>query len=158
MRYFNQRIKGRRHGFECATKDQMDSYFKFAFVRNPWDRVHSWYRNVMRDELHRKELSIAPDLSFAEFVQKHLDVWALRPQLSWLTDENGDIAVDYIGKFETLEEDYRIICEKVGKPTESLPRTLHYDAVSYRDVYDSTSEALVAEKYAEEIERLSYLF
>jgi len=41
---------------------------------------------------------------------------------------------------------------------ERLPRTLHYGTVSYREAYDSTSKMLVAEKYAEEIERLEYSF
>jgi len=158
LRFFNQRIKGRMHGFEFVTKDQMDTYFKFAFVRNPWDRVYSWYRNVMRDELHQKELSISGDSSFPEFVQNHLDVWALKPQLSWITDEKGEIAIDYIGKFETLEDDYRFICEKVGKPAEELPKALHYGTASYREAYDSSTKALVAEKYAEEIQHLGYSF
>lgn len=157
-KYINQRIKARIHGFDGVTSDQMDTYFKFAFVRNPWGRVHSWYRNVMRDEQHRKELSIPADISFPDFVSNHLDVWALRSQLSWVVNEKGDIAVDYIGRFESLEDDYRTICAKVGKPADSLPKMLYHDTVSYRNAYDSASKVLVAEKYAEEISRLGYLF
>jgi len=37
------------------------------------------------------------------------------------------------------EDDYRFICEKLGKPAEGLPRALHYGRVFYREAYDSTS-------------------
>ncbi len=146
------------HGFDFVTLEQMDTYFKFAFVRNPWDRVYSWYRNVMRDKLHQQELSIGGDSSFQEFVRNCLDTWALRPQLSWITDETGEVAIDYVGKFETLEDDYRFICKRLGKPVKKLPMTLHYGAAPYQEVYDKYTKALVAEKYAEEIERFEYVF
>ena len=49
-----------------VSREQYHSYFKFALVRNPWGRVFSWYKNVMRDAKHRKRLGVDDRCSFKE--------------------------------------------------------------------------------------------
>jgi hypothetical protein len=75
------------------------SYYKFTVVRNPWARVFSWYKNVLRSDLHRVRYHVAEDCSFEEFLENHLDCWELEPQLYWLTDYGGTIPLDYICRF-----------------------------------------------------------
>jgi sulfotransferase famil protein len=46
------------NNFNIVTQSQYDKYFKFCFVGNPWSRAFSWYRNVIRDEIHRALMGI----------------------------------------------------------------------------------------------------
>ena len=158
LRYINQRYQGYAKGFQFLSKQQWDSYFKFAFVRNPWDRVYSWYRNVMRDEVHQKMLQVSKDCDFRQFVANHLEIWALRPQWSWIVDENDAMVVDYVGKFEALEADFEFVCRQIGMTDVALPKALHYGASMYKDAYDDASKTLVAKKYAKEIDYFEYSF
>ena len=156
--YINQRYQGVRQGMDFVSMSQFDSYFKFCFVRNPWDRAYSWYRNVVRDPLHQLELGISEDITFSDFVTNHSNQWALRPQIDWIVDANGNVAVDYVGKFESLENDYKVICERLGIEDSNLPMTLDSGKSSYMDAYDNVLKKWVAKRYQKEIELFNYRF
>ena len=65
------------------TKEQYESYFKFTFIRNPWERAYSWYKNVMRDENHKRSHNIISQIPFNEFLQLYAGKGLLKPiQLS----------------------------------------------------------------------------
>lgn len=61
--------------------EQMSDYFKFTVVRNPWHRVYSWYKNVLREELHLKRFKVESNIDFVTFLHKSLGKWELRSQL-----------------------------------------------------------------------------
>jgi len=119
------------------TKD----YFKFAFVRNPWDRAVSYYfwKNT--------------EMSFSDFVVS--DDFDLLGQCDYLYDK-----MDFIGRFENLQNDFDIICEEVGAPKKQLIKI--NVSVSkhkhYAEYYDEETKQIVAEKYAEDIEYFGYKF
>lgn len=158
LKFLNQRYKALRDGVPSITNNQFNEYFKFAFVRNPWDRAYSWYRNVLRDEFHLQELNIKPDISFREFLVNHVEQWALRPQLDWLVDENGDVAVDFVGRFENLDHDFSVICSKIGIQTTPLPNILNSGASRYIEAYDTETQELIYQRYKAEIELFGYSF
>ena len=141
-----------RHG-PRATKHQFETYLKFTVVRNPWARVYSWYRNVMRDPHH----GVLP-CSFDVFLREHGDNWALRPQLYWITDFDGSIPLDVIARFETLAEDLDQVFDRLGFEDRSLPHLLGSGQSDYRSAYSDESARLVAERYQDEIERFGYSF
>ena len=127
------------------------SYFKFAFDRNPWDRQVSFYHHRYRNE---KE---AP--SFSAFMHKdararidNYDIYSI----------DGHVAVDFVGRYETLAEDLKIALDRVGLCLEAeLPRaktTFRRSSLPYRDYYDDDTRAIVARWYAREIELLDYKF
>ena len=157
-RYASQRLRGRSRGFEFITSTEYDRFFKFAVVRNPWDRVYSWYRNVVRDPFHQKELGISADCSFADFVKNHLDCWALNEQIDWLVDESGNIALDYVGKFEALQETFVHICKVLGIENQVLPKVLDSGTSDFRSAYTDDIREIVAARYAKEIELFNYEF
>jgi hypothetical protein len=127
------------------------SYFKFAFDRNPWDRQVSFYHHRYRNE---KEPP-----SFAAFM--HEDDRARLDNFDIYSIE-GDVAVDFIGRFETLGEDLKIALERVGLCLcTEMPRAktnFRPTALPYRDYYDDDTRAMVARWYAREIELLDYQF
>ena len=127
------------------------SYFKFAFERNPWDRQVSLYYHRYREENDR------PD--FATFIHKdkkaHINNFGVY-------SIDGNLAVDFLGRFETLEKDLRFALEHVGLSTaEALPDAktrFRPGSVPYRDHYDEETRNIVADWYASEIKLLGYEF
>ena len=148
--------EGRR---EAVGNRLFRSYFKFGFVRNPWDRAVSLYERgeglVLRDRM-----------SFPEFIEwmKFSSSTCVHPvphrnQLDWFVDPHGNVVVDFIGRFESLAEDWRLICEKTGI-RESLPhlnqnprRKRHYT-----EYYDDRTRDIIAERFQVDIEYFGYAF
>lgn len=141
-----------------VTKEQYESYFKFAIVRNPWTRVYSWYKNVQRDELTRKELKIPSQLAFYNFLKLYINKDILRPQTFWLKNFKGAIDLDYIGRFENLSNDFEIICDLMKIEPIILPHELKGTDEGYQDAYDDNSINLIRSFYKEEIELFNYSF
>jgi hypothetical protein len=126
-------------------------YFKFAFDRNPWDRQVSFYHHRYRRE--------ASPPSFAQFM--HGDSRA-RINNYEIYSIGGDVAVDFVGRFEHLEEDLAHALAQVdARLDEALPRAKAItgrNAAPYRAYYDDDTRALVADWYKPEIELLDYSF
>jgi Sulfotransferase family len=127
------------------------SYFKFAFERNPWDRQVSWYH-------HRYRRKDTPP-PFAAFIQSDRRARINNYEIYSI---DGAPAVDFLGRFETLEQDLRHALGQVGvKLDKDLPRaktTFRSNAVPYRDYYDSDTIAIVGGWYQREIDLLGYAF
>lgn len=143
---------------ETVSTEQYRNYFKFSFVRNPWDRAFSWYKNVMRDQVHKNSLGIEADISFKDFLYKFSGTGMLRPQTYWLKSFDGKLHLDFIGKFEQLEEDFETVKEALGIPAINLPHKIKGKKTEIRDLYDDESIAIVSRVYAEEIELFNYSF
>lgn len=141
-----------------VNQQQFDSYFKFAFVRNPWSRVVSWYKNVLRDPLHQKEHGVKSDCTFDQFLKNHSKQWALRSQLFWLKNSRGEIGVDFVGRFERLEQDFSHISRIIGFNDLALPKILDGNIGDYANYYNHETKNIVQKLYAEEIEVLKYSF
>ena len=141
-----------------VTKQQYNSYFKFTFVRNPWARAFSWYQNVIRDEFHKKQLGIKNKILFSDFLILHAGKRMLRPQLYWITDFKGRIPMDYIGRFENLQQDFQFICDKMNLNQITLPHKVKGSTIHYKDYYDEKSINIIHEIYREEIELFNYSF
>ena len=156
--YVKQRSFAKKHGFPIPTKSEMESFYKFSIVRNPWDRVFSWYRNVIRDPIHRQYFNIAENCTFEEFAESQLDDWILDPQLDWLRDSRGRIIMDYIGLFEDLPAAFAKVRREIGIDELQLHSLLRSKPVDYREHYSKSLRKRVAEKYAEEIEMFDYAF
>ena len=144
-----------------------NSYFKFSFVRNPWDRVVSWHkyqikfvkkfeRGKMRKEdivyyNYYKELS---KLSFKDWLKNMI----LHSFHDFFICNSNNICLDYIGRFENLQEDFDIICDKIGIPHQKLPHENKSKHKNYTEYYDDETRSIVAEKYAKDIKYLNYKF
>ena len=83
---------------------------------------------------------------------------SLRPQLHWITDKNGEVNLDFIGRFETLNDDFAYVCKQIGVSEIELPHKLDGGKANYREAYDSELREYVGKIYAEEIEMFGYRF
>jgi hypothetical protein len=157
IRYKYRSTKNPRNKL-TVTADQYNSYYKFTFIRNPWARAYSWYTNVMRDDIHKRQLKITRHLSLEEFLRLYAGKGLLRPQTYWIKDFKGSIPLDYIGRFETLTEDFQKVCTVLGLSQITLPHKTKGSGEDYRRGYNQDSIDIVATVYKEEIEMFGYSF
>ncbi len=163
------------------SQDLFDQYFKFAFVRNPWSRLVSIYKYLgFSDKVDFKSFLFG-DFKDNIFSEKH---WLVRPQTDFIYSENGSLLIDYVGRFENLQEDFDLIAKKIGMPSSELPHindskpsnTPHRSKarkivkevffsrgskaipsyVRWQDYYDNESVDLVTRLYERDIDLLGY--
>lgn len=95
--------------YQYLSQDLFDEYFKFSIVRDPWDRAVSIYKYSEYNMPFKKFLF--------DVLAKRLwadDYWFVGPQHEFICDESGEVGVDYVGRFETLERDFSEISGIIG--------------------------------------------
>lgn len=97
---------------------RFDSYFKFGFVRDPWDLQVSLYTFMLKLEKHNQHRLIKNMRNFDEYIDWRVNK-DLRLQKTFFYD-NDTLLVDFVGKFENLSKDYSQICYKLNV-TGQLP-------------------------------------
>ncbi len=112
----------------------------------------------MDGEIHRKDLNIAGDLNFEEFLKRYIGIRALRKQTYWIESFDGTISLDFIGRFENLSEDFMKICELMNIEPINLPHELKGSGINYREKYSKTSKEIISKYYQKEIELFDYDF
>jgi hypothetical protein len=132
-----------------------DSFFKFSFVRNPWDWQVSLYHYILDHPENRGHAATKAMGSFREFVFSRED--SDFTQTGCLVDDSGRLLVDFVGKFEALEEDFGSVCRRIGISAR-LPHINKSERSDYRGYYDAETRDLTARLYAEDIERFGYTF
>lgn len=121
-----------------------EEYFSFAFVRNPWDRIMSAY--LYAERLGHKS-------TFKSFLKSNTFNDHRKTQSSFLNKN-----IDFIGRFENLQEDFNLICQKLGFESKKLPhenKTIHEH---YTKWYTDENKKLVQDRYSEDIEAFNYKF
>lgn len=152
---------------------KFESYFKFAFVRNPWDRILSAY-NFLRaggmtdaDRLWSQEhLSDVSD--FSTFVCNRLSSTAVLSHVHFLPQHwflcrpsSGRLLVDFVGRFERLQIDIRSVQQALQRSDFSeLPRLNRgvKEDRDYRDFYTRRAREVVADLYKKDLELFGYSF
>ena len=144
-----------------------DDYFKFTFVRNPWAKIVSLFFFARVKKAQRyvfNHLSLSPNCSFKDFVlaiksaRNHPHHPVLDSQVSFIYDIDDKECLDFIGRTENLQNDFDIICEKIGAPKKQLRKINVSKHKHYTEYYDEETKQIVAEKYAEDIEYFGYKF
>jgi hypothetical protein len=142
--------------------DVWNAYFKFAFVRNPWDRLVSWYHMCVQTPTANPFARYIKDNAptFDDFLKKTTTGMAertTRNQLDYVTDERGEIIVDFVGRYERLGDDFARIEDRLGFRAE-LPhvnRSAHED---YRKYYTDETRDIVSQRFAKDIRHFGYAF
>jgi hypothetical protein len=86
--------------------------------------------------------------------RKHI----FRNQIDYLVDENGTIIVDFIGRFERLQECFDEVCRRLGCTPVELPRINDSRHAAYTEYYTPAMAETVARHYARDIETFGYRF
>ena len=147
--------------------ENLTTYFKFGFARNPWDRAVSDYLWLIRDAEEISGIHAFYDyLTSRGFFSKMFENIGsmdyrgdhIIPQVDFLFDKNGNSLVDFIGKTEDFEQDVNIVCDKIGIPRREFPYEKRSARRHYNDYYNDDTRCIVAEKYAKDIEHFGYKF
>lgn len=155
--YYINNAKNHRNKY-TVTREQYNSYFKFSIVRNPWDRAVSWYKNVLNDEIHLKNHKVTKEISFKEFLLSFAGKGMLKPQICWLKSFNGSIPLNYIGRFENLQEVFQEISERLKLNDSSFPHKLKGSGDDYRKYFDNETNDIITDIYKEDIDLFNYKF
>jgi hypothetical protein len=135
-----------------------NAYFKFAFVRNPFDRFVSYCAFMLRggEVFQRQPREAMHHFLFREPPEQHV---LFQPQASVLLDEDGQtLLADHIGRVEDMQQSYDTICQRIGiapRPLDRVNGTRHAD---YRQYYDQALIDGVAARYARDLELFGYSF
>jgi chondroitin 4-sulfotransferase 11 len=173
LRKFGLKGEGHRtitsiHSAFKMTPQQVQQYFCFAVVRNPWDIVVSnyFYVRMKKNYWHSNDGTTKygphPDhkavskMSFGQFVraiqENKLKSRYFRTQQSYWLDGK----IDFIAKFERLQDDFDIICDKIGIAKQKLPIINASKHSNYSQYYNHNLQRIVADIYNKDIKRFGY--
>lgn len=128
--------------------DTFTAYRKYAFDRNPWDFLVSFY-------FFRRRKGEVANWDFDRFLHEY-------PVIpNWdLYTEDGRVIADRVFRFEELDDGLRTIAGETGLAFDALPRdkASYREQGGYRSFYTASSRDLVANRFARTIELLGYEF
>jgi len=130
-----------------------NSYFKFAFERNPFDKVVSDYNRRITHNNY--------DKSFKQYcLECSSGLMKFRNGFKLYSSKDGKIIVDFIGKYENLQDDFNFVCNKLNLSEIELKRknVSHKNNYNYRTYYDDESKRIVEEQYSKVIKLFNYKF
>jgi len=140
-----------------------DNYYKFAFVRNPWDWQVSMYHFILREPTHIKHELVKGFDNFDTYLNwvvetaKPYPKGATKLQSTALVDGEGEVLVDFVGRYESLAQEFKQVCERLEIDAE-LPHINRSNHRDYRSYYNAQTSQLVAEHFKTDIELFQYSF
>ena len=154
--------------YECTNPQKFRKYFKFTFVRNPYDRLFSAYTFLKKgglNELDRtwaqQHLSAYSD--FDSFVHgwvspENIQTWThFKPQHFWICDASLNLKVDFVGRFEQMDADVAVVQARLGMPVARLPKiNVTNRPRSAEEAYTAEMRAIVAQVYQTDFKLFAY--
>jgi chondroitin 4-sulfotransferase 11 len=162
-----------RHFIRRLRRGEYRKHFIFAFVRNPYDRLASCWRQKLATggqglaPRTEQKFGFRVGIGFSEFVEAVHEIpdeeadAHFRSQYVPLLRPNGRLIPHFLGRFENLAGDFATVAQKLGVELR-LPYLLASSAgranAPYQDLYDRKTERLVAERFAKDLELFGYGF
>ena len=143
-----------------VTPQQMDDMFIFTLVRNPWDRMVSYYHWLQTQTFQHDAVALAQTASFTDFAQSDLIINSFRktPAQHYMTDVSGTTRCNAYIRIEHFTKDAATLVDHLGFEL-TLDHVNRSDrAQDYRTYYCEGSRNAVAAACAVDIERFGYGF
>ena len=162
----DDKVYAKHAGPEFVDADKISKYFTLCFVRNPWDRLISMYKQFQKpinleNSIRKKHYIMSNKYKFIEYV-KNLDESFFQEHLqSKYYLHNGE-PLNFIGRFENLKEDFDTACTLIKIKQVDL---IHKNKSVYKsgrehytEYYDDEAKEIVVNGWAEDIEYFNYKF
>ena len=158
--------------YESELGSGIKSYFVFSVVRNPWDRMVSYWKYRQGKKQAPIDGKLSDFTDWINFVfsldlnnltnkvrKKNIPFFraAIDTQFNFLKNKQGCIGLDVI-KFENLQNDFNKICKKINIDQLSLPHKNKTKHKHYTEYYDDETREIVAKRYKKDIEIFNYSF
>ena len=155
---------------EYTEAQSENEFFAFTFVRNPWDRVVSAFHYLNeggnnpddREDYHKYLEQYDEDFDlFVKQAFQTKDIFGqlhFRPQFRWVTNGDNNLLVDFVGRYETLQDDFNQVCRIIGVEEKKLPVTNQSNHKQYRQYYNLETKNIIEEAYKEDIRLFDYQF
>ena len=175
------RVEGsQRLGYDHSMLSSVDAavyegYYVFCFVRNPFDRLVSWWNMMLHKGVHNdfSRYLLSGSSGFSAFLDRIEVIYEANPlerdanhpypksiafnQLDYVTGIDGHLAADFIGRFEYLETDFRRLSEEIGVHL-ALPHTNAFARRHYREYYTPVDVEKVRKLYKRDLDHFGYDF
>jgi len=149
---------------------EFERYFKFSFVRNPFDRLVSAFfhlNNLRATNKYGKkvynEYILKYNRDFNKFCISFVDnlninkVTHFQPQHHFLCDKNGNIIVDFIGKVEDFNRDFNFVKKQINY-SGFIGHRLKSKHKYYAHYYNDKTIEIVKKVYWQDLELFGYTF
>lgn len=161
---------------KAMVPEKWDEYFKFAFVRNPYTHAISFWRwnesvwslkaggeeSLTKEENNETFLEFLTDLKMrgGDALSPVKDDRSFLIPGSQIYTLNDELCVDFIGRFENLQDDIKKIHKRIGLPAPVLnfPHTKKNSPVDTRSMYCNEAKSLVEEIWAPVFKLFDYGF
>lgn len=149
-----------------------NEYFKFSFVRNPWDRLLSAYCFLKRGGMNPfdaqfSETQLKQFDDFNDFVENWVNSENIKTfthfkkQCDFLLNNKNKIDLDFLGYYENLNQDFEVIKQHLKMPSALQLKWLNASSLerkNYKDYYNETAQKIVSKVYEQDIDLFKYTF
>ena len=139
--------------YGAEDESALGSYFKFAFVRNPFDRFVSeyfWrrerYLSGQTTTFNAKDIPSFEDFAINTKKYSQPREEHLFPQYQFIYDKDC-LQVDFVGKFESINEDFSYVCKRLGRTPPKLPHTQRTCHLNYKSYYSEKAKRSIYQRY-----------
>jgi hypothetical protein len=147
--------------YGLVTQQQIESYFVFTIIRNPWDRMVSYYHWLKIQKFDHPAVRCAHEYSFTDFLSDPMIKHSLQNDAAqkYVSDHSGVDRCDLYLRLEFLQQDTGLLEQHLEIKLKKLP----HDNRSKRDrdyagYYDAQSKNIIAKVFAADIEKFKYRF
>jgi hypothetical protein len=140
--------------------------FKFAVVRNPYERAVSSWRYLTRRWRIGKPRHIRAHYSFGYFLELLPEIWEMKwdrhvathtaPILPDITDKDGQLLLNFICRLERIQEDFSVVCENLQIECRNFPKINIGEINDFKKYYNKKTIFMIEEYYGDDIQYLDY--
>jgi hypothetical protein len=143
------------------TADEAAELFVFTIVRNPWDRVVSYYHWLRAQSFDHPAVAVAKKADFADFLRHPVmaGAWRAAPHASYVTDASGVERCGLYLRYERLAEEAGLLGERLGIRLD-LPERINASRrdADWRGYFSDADAAHWGEVCAVDVARFGYRF
>jgi len=146
--------------YGLVDQEQIEAYFVFTLVRNPWDRMVSYYHWLRIQKFDHPHVKLAQELEFSPFLNNVGTrlVFQGQQSMTYVQDRQGANQCDLFLRLEHLAQDVEILEDAIGMRFGLIPHENKSDRGAYQAYYTEADAALIAQIFATDIAQFGYRF